>query len=285
MVKKEGKRFSRIPDLFARKRVYLGQRHCAYKRLAAKTQNCSPFPFFWLKKERKGINGTWGRHSDGRALGGAESAGCVRRLDGSLVPAIRITYRVSLRSSSSREPRYPSTGVVSGFLVSCFFVSQKTKTKGLEVFNASSPLVFFFLALFLFSNSFEGIREKEEAPSGVRNGRPLTLQKRRSKGTPTFRVWVTRGRNIAKSTPASFVLYKNVNDPSAGSPTETLLRLLLPLNGKVQPTLSNPATRLPGSREGPKLRGLRRTVRSVGATGGVYKGQGRNQRGLMTRAY
>jgi len=64
-----------------------------------------------------------------------------------------------------------------------------------------------------------------------------------------------------------------------------LLRLLLPLNGKVQPTLSNPATRLPGSREGPKLRGLRRTVRSVGATGGVYKGQGRNQRGLMTRAY
>lgn len=88
-----------------------------------------PLPFFWLKKERKGINGTWGRHSDGRALGGAESAGCVRRLDGSLVPAIRITYRVSLRSSSSREPRYPSTGVVSGFLVSCFFVSQKTKTR------------------------------------------------------------------------------------------------------------------------------------------------------------
>ena len=26
---------------------------------------------------------------------------------------------------------------------------------------------------------------------------------------------------------------KHVNDPSAGSPTETLLRLLLPLNGKV----------------------------------------------------
>lgn len=27
--------------------------------------------------------------------------------------------------------------------------------------------------------------------------------------------------------------YTSVNDPSAGSPTETLLRLLLPLNGKV----------------------------------------------------
>jgi len=29
-----------------------------------------------------------------------------------------------------------------------------------------------------------------------------------------------------------------------------LLRLLLPLNGKVQPTSSDPATRLPGSRAG-----------------------------------
>ena len=28
-----------------------------------------------------------------------------------------------------------------------------------------------------------------------------------------------------------------------------------------------------------------RTTQSVGATGGVYKGQGRIQRGMMTRAY
>jgi hypothetical protein len=124
-----------------------------------------PLSFFWLEKEKKGINGTWGRHSDGRALGGAESAGCVRRLDGSLVPAIRITYRVSLRSSSSREPRYPSTGVVSGFLVSCFFVSQKTKTKGSKVFNAFSLSVFFFLALFFFQIL---LREREKRRSTVR---------------------------------------------------------------------------------------------------------------------
>jgi hypothetical protein len=103
MVKKEGKRLSRIPDLFARKRVYLGQRHCAYKRLAARTQNCSPFSFFWLKKERKGINGTWGRHSDGRALGGAESAGCVRRLDGSLVPARKETANTPKAGMLSRR--------------------------------------------------------------------------------------------------------------------------------------------------------------------------------------
>ncbi|KAI3685900.1 hypothetical protein L6452_35171 [Arctium lappa] len=30
---------------------------------------------------------------------------------------------------------------------------------------------------------------------------------------------------------------------------------------------------------------LHRTIQSVGATGGVYKGQGRSQRELMTRAY
>ncbi|KAF1343385.1 hypothetical protein EJ07DRAFT_150040 [Lizonia empirigonia] len=52
------------------------------------------------------------------------------------------------------------------------------------------------------------------------------------------------------------------NDPSAGSPTETLLRLLLPLNDRAS---------------------LSHSI--VVATGGVYKGQGRNQRMLMTCAY
>jgi hypothetical protein len=33
------------------------------------------------------------------------------------------------------------------------------------------------------------------------------------------------------------------------------------------------------------IRKLHRIIQSVGATGGVYKGQGRNQRELMTRAY
>ena len=33
------------------------------------------------------------------------------------------------------------------------------------------------------------------------------------------------------------------------------------------------------------IRALHRTIQSVGATGGVYKGQGRSQRELMTHAY
>ena len=40
------------------------------------------------------------------------SASCVQRFDDSLNSAIRTTYRISLRSSSLREPRYPSTRVV-----------------------------------------------------------------------------------------------------------------------------------------------------------------------------
>ena len=38
-----------------------------------------------------------------------------------------------------------------------------------------------------------------------------------------------------------FVLFngkKHINDPSAGSPTETLLRLLLPLNNQVRSTFA-----------------------------------------------
>ena len=44
------------------------------------------------------------------------NAMCVQSLDDSLNSAIHITYRISLRSSSLREPRYPSAGVVVRFV-------------------------------------------------------------------------------------------------------------------------------------------------------------------------
>ena len=40
---------------------------------------------------------------------------CVQKFDDSLIPAIHITYRTSLRSSSMREPRYPLLKVVFHF--------------------------------------------------------------------------------------------------------------------------------------------------------------------------
>ncbi len=46
----------------------------------------------------------------------AETSGaiCVQRFDGSRNSAIRTTYRISLRSSSIQEPRYPLLRVVFG---------------------------------------------------------------------------------------------------------------------------------------------------------------------------
>lgn len=55
---------------------------------------------FWTDTER------------GVLLGLPKSAICVQRFDDSLNSAIRITYRISLRSSSLREPRYPLLRVV-----------------------------------------------------------------------------------------------------------------------------------------------------------------------------
>ena len=96
----------------------------------------------------------------------------------------------------------------------------------------------------------------------------------RRAGEPTL-------RNRFKDTPRGSDCEKNgcVNDPSAGSPTETLLRLLLPLSDEVYLTSR---TRLKDARS-PK--GSPDHSKSVGATGGVYKGQGRNQHKLMTYAY
>ena len=65
-----------------------------------------------------------------------------------------------------------------------------------------------------------------------------------------------------------------MNDPSAGSPTETLLRLLFPLSAKVYLIFSVIT-----------IKKVHLNTQSVKATGGVYILQGRNQHDLMNRAY
>jgi hypothetical protein len=64
-----------------------------------------------------------------------------------------------------------------------------------------------------------------------------------------------------------------MNDPSAGSPTETLLRLLFPLSAKVCLIFRK------------TIKKTHLNTQSVKATGGVYILQGRNQHEMMTRAY
>ena len=110
-------------------------------------------------------------------LGIPRGARCVQRFDDSLNSAIHITYRISLRSSSMREPRDPLLKVL--FLFTIIHVLWT-----MYVWRVPKP------------------REAEGTVHGVC-------------------VWMkTAGRPIS-------------NDPSAGSPTETLLRLLLPLNDQV----------------------------------------------------
>ena len=97
------------------------------------------------------------------------SAMCVQRFDDSQSSAIRITYRISLRSSSFQEPRYPSWIVIKSSQV------------------------------------------------------PVTL-------TSSI---LTQVSSLSLASPTIKTLS---NDPSAGSPTETLLRLHLPLNDKIYTT-------------------------------------------------
>jgi hypothetical protein len=59
------------------------------------------------------------RHSNRHTPKG--SARCVQSFDDSLDFAIRMTYRISLRSSSLWEPRHPLLKVFSRFMISAGF--------------------------------------------------------------------------------------------------------------------------------------------------------------------
>ena len=76
---------------------------------------------FFVKKERTLsrriepiLEGAWCQVYPNTAI-------CVQRFDDSRNSAIRITYRISLRSSSLREPRYPLLRVVLSFVFFFFF--------------------------------------------------------------------------------------------------------------------------------------------------------------------
>lgn len=94
----------------------------------------------------------------------------------------------------------------------------------------------------------------------------------------SHKVWVLINRIALKATLLVHKLRCNncVNDPSAGSPTDTLLRLLVVPNGRVYLTSCVSCDCSP---EGSPDHSL------LQATGGVYKRQGHNQRKLMTCTY
>ena len=129
----------------------------------------------------------------GMPPGMPEGAMCVQRFDGSLNSAIHITYRISLRSSSMPEPRDPFLKV----------------------------LIYYKLLLRLLVALRVWVSSGGRSP-GARTGDPEGPARR---GNGVFQL--QEGGMLDPEGSEHF------NDPSAGSPTETLLRLLLPLNDQV----------------------------------------------------
>ncbi|PKX88262.1 hypothetical protein P174DRAFT_479324, partial [Aspergillus novofumigatus IBT 16806] len=112
---------------------------------------------------------------------------CVQRLDDSLNSAIHITYRISLRSSSMPEPRDPLLKVLTDY-------------------DNQLRLHTFRTAFMLGSSAGAGPGARG-LPGGRRNGGPAEATRYDRHG------WEVGPRGPSLG-----------NDPSAGSPTETLLR-------------------------------------------------------------
>jgi hypothetical protein len=141
-------------------------------------------------------------------LAEASSAICVQRFDDSRNSAIHTTYRISLRSSSLREPRYPLLRVVLVMM----------HRQGRCIIT----LVWFGLVFVGLDRPTRLSREGKPSPPSLTN----ECEKGRLAASPK--------RSLKRpDTEGSRVCIDRFNDPSAGSPTETLLRLLLPLGGRV----------------------------------------------------
>lgn len=118
---------------------------------------------------------------------------CVQRFDDSLNSAIHITYRISLRSSSMPEPRDPLLKVLTD-LANLLRLQSSDSVQG----------------------CLRRARARGRMPPGGHEGGPTEATRYNRHG------WEVGPRGPSLG-----------NDPSAGSPTETLLRLLLPLNDRV----------------------------------------------------
>ena len=149
----------------------------------------------------------------------ASGATCVQRLDGSRDSAIHTKYRISLRSSSMREPRYPLPRVV-------FFTEEAQVPPTHAADGARGAGYRFKYSLALFAPGFVG--RPPRALGRARRGRGGGARAE-CRSTPPART-----PQLLNTFAGSFCCAGFDNDPSAGSPTETLLRLLLPLNDKVQ---------------------------------------------------
>ena len=141
------------------------------------------------------------------------SAICVQKFDDSLNSAIRITYRISLRSSSLREPRHPLLKVVRMFLVKSITANKSSDTSQSQICTC------------IWGDLLSGLNKKLSM-SPPNHAASLDTARSRL-------LMISTCSHYSGCKVVVLVWIIHFNDPSAGSPTETLLRLHLPLNGKV----------------------------------------------------
>ncbi len=191
------------------------------------------------------VGGSSGDAQADMPSGQASGATCVQKLDDSRNSAIHTTYRISLRSSSLREPRYPLLRVVcySSRFASLPPVARAPPGEGKE---GSDSLGRTWCAAHPRGENPTRARLRPPAnwpakgPNSRRRPGKRTRRRAPRRGGPRPSEARPRGplpartRDPGRTKACSQGLQLCVcNDPSAGSPTETLLRLLLPLNDKV----------------------------------------------------
>ena len=106
----------------------------------------------WKKKERRLHKHTWFCGGDKQTLQQTyfrRSASCVQSFDDSLDIAIRITYRISLRSSSLWEPRHPLLKVLDRYFVF-------TKIPNQARYYVLTVIMFWFWFVFIFQRNVKG---------------------------------------------------------------------------------------------------------------------------------
>ena len=154
---------------------------------------------------------------------------CVQRFDDSRNSAIHTTYRSLIRSSSLREPSDPLSKVVFN-LINTTYIQVAIDWLYQEYIQNS-----------LYSPR---TRQHSHPQSGLSQKviiLDLYLKKKETQKNEFFAGRIERsvfqgGGYLCWLRYASIPNQTRSNDPTAGSPTVTLLRLLLPLNDQVCPT-------------------------------------------------
>ena len=165
------------------------------------------------------------------------SASCVQNFDDSLDSAIRMTYRISLRSSSLWEPRHPLLKV----LIRYHYLTSHVR-RLMQSYYDEFLITFRLKTSSLLSYPVRIVKSTLGSPKRTERLLPVTLrfcfllQKTKLQGHRhvhgSFTCPCPPFRKKKRQTQRNKV-EECGNDPSAGSPTETLLRLHLPLNVEV----------------------------------------------------